>query len=652
MSKTNNRNLGMDRPIARRDFLQGVALGTAAVAGGLSPELAEAAQQEQRAQDAPGYYPPTRLGMRGSHPGSFEAAHEVRDGDFWNNASSLEDTGEQYDLVIVGGGISGLSAAHFWRAARPKAKILIIENHDDFGGHAKRNEFHVNGQMLLMNGGTMSIESPYPYSPVADGLMKTLGIHPEELEKECANKGLYRSMKLQSAVFFDKETFGADRLVRGVSLYGRSDSTSMRRFLAQSPLAPKVRDDILRIETGQEDYFPGLSGNAKKDRLSHMSYKDYLLGPVKADPRVIDFYLHYTDGLWGCGIDAVSAIDCWGSGFPGFQGLNLPPGSTKRMGYTPAGAVDSAGSYNFHYPDGNASIARLLIRDLIPAALPGRDARDIVTAKCDYSQLDKPSNQVRVRLGHVVVRVRNNGAPSSAAGVDVAYTASQGNGKVYRVHAKQCVMASWNMMIPYLCPDLPEEQKTALHKLVKTPLVYTSVALRDWKAFEKLGINRVLAPGGYHSSFSLNEAVNIGRFKSPTSPSEPILLHMLRTPAKANSGLNEREQHKVGRMELLTTPFDEFERNIREQLHRTLGAGGFDAARDIAGIAVNRWPHGYAPEYNALCDGDTTNDRTPNLIARRRFGRIAIANSDSGMAAYTDCAMDQAHRAVTELLAS
>jgi len=203
------------------------------------------------------------------------------------------------------------------------------------------------------------------------------------------------------------------------------------------------------------------------------------------------------------------------------------------------------------------------------------------------------------------------------------------------------------MMIPYLCPELPETQKSALHQLIKTPLVYTSVALKNWRAFQRLGVRSVEAPGGYFSSFQLNEVVDIAGYKSIRSPDEPILIRMVRTPAKY--GLPEREQHKVGRAELLATPFETFERQIRDELGRALAGGGFDPARDIEGIAVNRWPHGYAPEYNSLVDGDTSADRMPNVIGRQRFGRIAIANSDAGMGAYTDVAIEQAHRAVREL---
>jgi spermidine dehydrogenase len=322
------------------------------------------------------------------------------------------------------------------------------------------------------------------------------------------------------------------------------------------------------------------------------------------------------------------------------------------MGYTPAGYADNGGytgggSYSFHFPDGNASIARLLVRNLIPAALPGRDARDVVTARVDYSRLDRVDNPVRIRLSSLAVRARNLGNPVSAKGVEVAYARG---GQLFNVRGDACVLASWNMMIPYLCPELPEPQKQALRTLVKTPLVYTQVALRDWTAFQRLGIRDIQAPGSYYFSLALNPTIDIGDYASERSPKQPTLIRLTRTPCQP--GLPNRDQNLAGQAELLATSFETFERNTRDQLARMLAGGGFDPARDITAITVNRWPHGYAPEFNPLFDEELPPAKEPNVVGRARFGRIAIANSDSGRAAYTDSAIDQARRAVSELLAS
>ena len=632
-----DKALGMEKPIARRDFLNGVALtaGAAitgeAMLGAVSPAMADATSQDQ-----PGYYPPARTGLRGSHPGSFEAAHAVRDGTLKVPAGKLEGDEEHFDLIVVGGGISGLSAAYFFRERKPDAKILIIDNHDDFGGHAKRNEFSLNGRLALMNGGTLEIDSPRPYSVVAAGLLKKLGVNPVRLERVCSKDEYYGSLGLERGIFFDRETFGADKLV--VEATGKPWSS----ILADAPLSPQVRADIVRLHEAKTDYMPGLSSDEKKARLARMSYADYLVNVAKADPGVLPFFQAKTHGEWGVGIDAVGALEVWAFEMPGFQGLDLAPGPASHMGVTASGYA-SGGSYTFHFPDGNASIARLLVRNLIPAAMPGNSAEDIVTARADYTALDRPGSPVRIRLSSLAVRVTNFGENTTKPGVDVIYSRA---GKLCGARAGLCVMASWNMMIPYICPELPDRQKEALHYLVKTPLVYTTVALRNWRAFKTLGISHVYAPGSYHSSFGLNSTVDIGNYKSPRSPDEPMLIRMTRTPCQP--GLDERLQNRVGHAELLATSFETFEQKIRDQLQRTLEPGGFDAARDITGITVNRWPHGYAYEFNPLFDPDWTEREQPNVVGRAPFGRITIANSDSGAAAYTDSAIDQAYRAVGE----
>jgi spermidine dehydrogenase len=635
-----DRDLGMDAPITRRDFLNGVSVAVGrSVAGGLFPGLAASAEAAPSApQDSAGYYPPTLTGLRGSHVGSFETAHRLRNGDLWSQADKITNTGERYDLVVVGGGISGLAAAYFFRAQHEDARILILDNHDDFGGHAKRNEFQLGGRLALMNGGTYQIDSPRPYSAVADGLLGKLGIDPVALANKCSHRDFYPSLGLGRGVFFDKETFGADKLLVA------GGGASWTQLLAQSPLSPQAQRDIARIEEAKIDYLPGLSSEEKKSRLSQISYRDFLLNVAKVDPSVIAFYQARTHGEWGVGIDAVSALDVWAFDFPGFQGLDLKPGSAPHMGYTAAGYADG-GSPTFHFPDGNASIARLLVRSLVPGSLPGRSAEDAFTARLDYSRLDDPASPVRIRLSSTAIRVRNLGDPASAAEVEIAYVRG---GEFYVVRAGACVLACYNMMIPYLCPELPEPQKEALRYAVKVPLIYTSVALANWTSFKSLGISRVYSPGSYFSSFFLNSVVDIGDYHSPRSPDEPVLIQMTRTPVAP--GLPERDQHRAGRLDILHTSFATFERNIRDQLTRILGPSGFDPARDITAITVNRWPHGYAYEYNPLFDPDWPEGAAPHVLGRARFGRIAIANSDAGAAAYTDSAIDQAHRAVQELL--
>jgi spermidine dehydrogenase len=375
-----------------------------------------------------------------------------------------------------------------------------------------------------------------------------------------------------------------------------------------------------------------------------MSYRDYLRDVVKADAAAIAVYRDRTHGEWGVGIEAVSALDVWAFDFPGFRGLGLEGGSAPHMGYTAAGYADG-GSYTFHFPDGNASIARLLVRALIPQSLPGTSAEDIVTAKLDYARLDRPQAPVRIRLNATAVRVRHLGEPGTANDVEVVYARGS---TLSSVRARGCVLACYNMAIPYLCPEMPDRQKEALHYASKIPLIYVSVALRNWQAFKTLGVAQVYAPGSYFSALALNEVVDIGAYASVRSPDEPVLVHMTRVPVAP--GLPEREQHRAGRRDVLSTSFETFERAIRDQLDRMLGPGGFDAARDITAITVNRWPHGYAYEYNPLFDPDWPPGEAPHVIGRARFGRITIANSDAGAAAYTDSAIDQAHRAVTELL--
>lgn len=640
-----DKELGMNRPITRRDFLNGVAVTAGAA---LMPWDLFAAQTSNSTT----YYPPALTGLRGSHVGSFEAAHALRDGTFWQSAGTPIDTGETYDLIVVGGGISGLSAAHFYRKiAGEKSRILILENHDDFGGHAKRNEFRVNDAFRLGFGGTFSIESPAPYSPVAKGVIQELGIDVPSYHKY-VDKNLYPSFGLHPKIFFDKETFGGDKLVINPRPRGGDDSADsaegsphlLKEFLAQAPIADKAKADLQRLYQEPKDYFPGLSSDEKKAKLARMSYASYLKDVCAMHEDIVKIFQAMPHPLFGVGIDAVAAQDAWGLDLPGFDGLKLDPKPGKGMNRD-AIPNEEAEKYFFHFPDGNATIARLLVRKLIPEAVPGSAFPDVILAKANYADLDRPGSRVRIRLNSTAVRVKHVGDAASAKEVEIAYAYK---GKAYTARAKNVVLACWHVVIPYICDELPAKQREALASAQKVPLLYTNVAIRNWTSFQKVGAHAIYAPGMYHTGMNLDIPVSIGGYECAHKPEQPIVIHMMKTPC--HPGLPARTQHTLGRMELFTTEFETMERNIREQLARTVGAGGFDPARDIAAITVNRWPHGYAYEYNSLWDPFwLEGGETPCEVARKPFGRIAIANADAGAYAYTDCAIDQAWRAAGEI---
>jgi len=646
--ETGERDLGMDRNITRRDFLNGVAvaIGASLLPDGLIAQdsspgapLGEPLLAQGITQQDPRYYPPALTGMRGSHPGSFEVAHGLRDGKRWDSEGQDVDAGEDYDLIVVGAGISGLATAYFFRKLNgPQSRILLLDNHDDFGGHAKRNEFQSGKHFLIGYGGTQEIENSRNWSPQARGLLQELNVDINRFER-FHDSNFRPSWELRHAVFFDKETFGADKLVTGEGL------PSWQEYAAKTPLSEKARKDLARLQTERMDYLPGLSLDEKRKRLEKMSFKTFLLEYAKTDPQVVAYFQQFSHGHAGVGIEADAALTLLlgaGNRYIYWGGPAGPsPMIAAGMGFDQPFEVPF---YFYHFPDGNASIARLIVRSLVPGSAPGNTMEDIVTAKMDYTRLDLPSSLVRIRLNSTAVRAKHVGDPESARAVEVTYVF---NGKAYKVRGAGCVMACYNMIIPYLCPELPERQKQALAAQVKVPLTYTNVQIKDWKAFHKLGVAHAYCPGGYFAEVYMDFPVSMGEYRYTRTPEDPVVLHLVRTPCKP--GLPAKEQHRAGRAELYTTPFSTFERNIRDQLGRMFGPGGFDPARDIEAITVNRWPHGYADSFRTLDDPDYAPSERPYVIGRQRFGRISIANSDSAGAAQTQAAIDQGYRAVQEI---
>ena len=623
-SASEDRDLGMGRPIARRDFLNGLAVGVAGACAASASELSGASGQQAAAPaqrlDA-AVYPPLRAGLRGDYPSSLEDFDGIRAGAFARASDAGSDTREDYDLVIVGAGISGLAAAYFWRRALPDQRVLILDNHDDFGGHAKRNEFVHEGRTFIGYGGTMGIATPYPYSYTAKALVADLGVQVEK-NSEFFDRRLFDTYHLGPSTFFDKEHFGEDRLVRRRGKW--------EPFFAEAPLSPDARRDLIRLHGTNPDYMAGMTVEQKRAKLDRISYQDYLLEIAHLSPDALPYFLGQ-GGRNNKRVDTTPALEAARHGLPGFDGLGLDEHEAFKEG-----------SFLFHFPDGNASIARLLVNRLVPAALPGKHGMlTIVQAPMDYERLDEANAPTRIRLRSTVVRVDHQPREHDAR---ITY---RRDGVLRQVRGRNCILACYNALIPHLVPNLPARQKEALQYPVKVPMMYNNVLIRNWTAFQKLGVASISAPGMYHTTTSIDSASTIGGYKAVTVPEEPVVLHLVRNPNKP--GLPRKEQNRIGQQELISTTFEQFEREIRRQLGRMLAGGGFDPAADIAAITVNRWPYGYAYTYDSLSDPDVPPEERPHVLGRQRFGSVAIANSDAGAAAFTNQAIDEAHRAVQEL---
>lgn len=619
-----DKALGMGCRISRRDLLHG--LGALTAAGFTAPAAA-------RAVFGPDVYPPLRTGMRGNHPGSFDVAHPLaREGKAdW---TPLEESDERYDLVVVGGGISGLSAAWFYRERNPEARVLVLDNHDDFGGHARRNEFIVDGHRLIGYGGSQTMEGFSGYSDTTRTLLEQLGVDFGRFFT-AFDQDFYRRQGMGAGVWFDKAHWGVDRLVP----FDLCDSNSYlpiapgqldaQQAVAQMPLSEPARREMLHVLTHQQDELAGVG-----DRwayLSGISYRQFLerhMG-VTRDEVFRVFQNLCVDSC--VGIEAAPATTAIGyNGLPGWQVTGLE--------------AEEADPYIAHFPSGNAGVARLLIRSLVPTIATGNTMEDIVRAEFDYRELDRKDAKVRIRLNSTAVRVVN-----TRDGVAVDYVRG---GETRQVQARRCILACYHSIVPHLCPEMPDDQRSACSQQVKAPILYTNVALRNWRAWKEREVAIVLSPSAYHTVAKLDFPVSMGGYRFSENPDRPVIVHMEKFFHANNRGLSPKDQRRMGRQELYDTSFETIEREIRLQLAGMLAGGGFDPARDIAGITVNRWAHGYSYYPSALWDTlyeDPDDPRYPHVQARQPVGHIHVANCDAGARAWMPTAIEQAARAVSEL---
>lgn len=637
----------MKKSIKRRDFLNGaaiaIAVGSTLPARSLFASGSESAEQllHTPAPDGLGkaYYPPILTGIRGSHNGSFEVAHDLA----WrgNKPEQYSELDEDYDLIIVGGGISGLAAAYLYQQqAGAEKNILILDNHDDFGGHAKRNEFQLGDRTLLGPGGSFNLEH-YSFSDTAARVISELGIDLDELDAAREPDFLLAQLNSSQGYFFNEKHYGQNKIIQGhwpSALEGDEESIELIKELG---LPTEQHQRLLDLINGEKDLLDDLSLLETKDYIAATSYEEFLIKKAELSLDTVKTFESFNKIFMGLGIESVSVETAFMLGYPGANSVGY---TGKLVNKLMDRLVDNISFPVF--PDGNASVARLLVRKLIPAVASGTSSNameSIVTDRFDYSQLDRSDAPVRIRLNSTAVDVKNIGD-----GVEVSYVQ---NGKPYKVQAKHSILACYNGLIPHLCPELPEAQKENLKYGVKIPLVMTNVLIRSGASIHASGPVQYQCPGSYFSVVTKSPPVSLGDYRADSRGDNPLVLVMLHAPAPRNNGQqNSRDLYRLGRYNLYTTTFETYEKEVKDQLTAMFGANGFDAEQDIEAITVNRWSHGYSYEYNSLFDPEWEEGQAPHELGRAAIGRISIANSDSEAQAYLHSAIDAAARAVNEIM--
>jgi spermidine dehydrogenase len=593
----------MDRAITRRDFLQGAALAIGAGKGA-------------RFQLAP------EGRLAGQTVAAMALGHLVRDGGL---PRDIADTGEVYDLVVVGAGIGGLGAAYLYHQETKDPSILLLDNNEELGGHARRNVMEYGGARLIAPGGTFALEDVEDSPEEAVEIFRRIGLDPAKLV-EYRDPKFRERFGLSPAVVFDSRVYGSR-----TTWVNRWNETPYEAFFARTPLSAAARKEVVELYTTRKNYLP--DSRDLEGELHGMSWESFVREKMGLGDDAVRFVDLYATDLIGLGCDAASALEGFAIG-PGFSGMGgegfYEDGGLLKYAYQPVN----------RFPDGNHTIARQLLKGLLPAALTGDGSMEgVFNAELRPEELDRSGNRVRLRLSSMVTKIQERGD-----GVDVEYAVGGEGGR--RVRARHVIMTGWGSVAKHVVAGLEEDQRRALENYRYSSALYINVLLKHWRPIAEFGAFEMYWPSGYCTWMHVSDPLRVGAYRPDYHPDKPTILSMYKYIHKR--GLPPEEQMKLGRYEMETRSFEDYEREIRSELNHVLGGHGFDAARDIAGITVNRWGHGY--NYFKEPGPPATLENPPYRTGRRKLGRISFAGADAGGTPWTQAALAQAWRAVHEQL--
>jgi len=622
----------MEAPITRRDFLGSTLLASGALLlEGLTPAELLAQKDEFTGYGGVGEY----SSSNGNTWAVLQAGHKIRDGAYERMPKDALETGESYDCVIVGGGISGIAAALFFqRQAGPNGKCLVLENHAIFGGEAKQNEFLVNGKRLVAHQGSAIYQLQQPHSFLAR-FYDSIGLKTPKLTYQ--NWGgpepeMPLSRTPYDAVGLDVGQYGFWFGAKFGKKPGVWLTDPVRRKLEGAPIPEAARTEWLRFLNGTEVQgrkfeHPKTEGDAISRYLDSITLEQHYMERFGLSRETVRTYLSPVEGGGsGLGPDALSA-------YSNYAFEMLEP------------VADDAGGMDQMFPGGNTTVARLMVKTLIPASMEGTNSvEDVSRNNVRFSALDAPGAQARIRLGATAVAVQHDGDPAKASSVTVAY---EKDGKVYRLKARAVVMAGGSWTSKHIVKDLPETHRQAYAEFYRSPCMMVNVAVRNWKFLYQMGMTGCRWFGGIGNYMEVRKLALTGDEEPTISPESPVVLTV--KVLYSYPGYSTEEQGNRGRGEMLATSFRDYELQIRGQFTEMFGSAAFDADKGIAGIILNRWGHAYLSPQPGFFFGKDGKPAAREVLRKAPFGRIAFANTDLAGAMDHRFSILEAERAVGQL---